>query len=890
MFQPNGYDVVRADRTVSRGGGVLLLYKNHLKVENVEFVDNNIDMCSFEFLCVDIYTKVCTFRFICFYVPPCSSCSNTVISNVCKIIRKLLTDTKPCYILGDFNLPNINWEIFSTGGDLSHKTFLDFCISNDLSQNIKVATHIKGNILDILLSNTPGNHKLLSSSVNHPLSSTCDHYLITFDIQSYLTNNFNNSSKYPNFTKGNFELICNDLNLIDWMDIFQNSFSLQNFYDIFLSKLDSVITKHVPLKSSATNRRRQRPKFLQVLLQEKIAIYRRFKNDRSLASEVKLKNKEYEVAVNKWYDDSEKKLCENPSARNFYNYVNGKMKSRHSIPVMRDCNNNVVETDLAKANLFNKYFQKVFVLDDGRPLCSSFKTSTMMNPFTISHNDIIEAVNGMKDKISRTPEGIPIYLIRRIIPSILHTLSLIFNVSFNQNVIPSQWKNAIIIPVYKRGNRNTAKNYRPISLTSSFCRIFESVVVKNILEHLITNELISPRQFGFLPSRSSCSQLLQCMYKWSSAFSQNLTTNVVYTDISKAFDSVVHSKLIHCLTTYGLDRQLIDWFTNFLSGRSQQVAINNRLSDPLPIYSGVPQGSIVGPILFLIYFNNVTNSCNFLNDTVDIFLFADDTKLSSTNCAMLQTSLDYMDEWLQTHQLKLAYEKCFLMQVSKRRISQDPSFTINDQTISSVLSFKDLGVFIQADLKWSEHVNYIYRKAATTSYQLLKAFNTKNIWTLRKLFITYVRPKCEYNSPVWSPSLIKDIAKIERVQRSFTRSIFMRAGIPFSSYEDRIQKLNLLSLQDRRTLTDLILIYKIYYGQSDLNFNDFFVLRTRPYVLRGHSIQINPKLSFITTQFQSTFFYRATKYWNSLPEEIVISPTVNIFKSKLLKFDLKTLL
>ena len=206
------------------------------------------------------------------------------------------------------------------------------------------------------------------------------------------------------------------------------------------------------------------------------------------------------------------------------------------------------------------------------------------------------------------------------------------------------------------------------------------------------------------------------------------------------------------------------------------------------------------------------------------------------------------------------------------------------------LSFKDLGVYIQADLKWSEHVNYIYRKAATTSYQLLKAFKTKNIWTLRKLFITYIRPKCEYNSSVWSPSLTKDIFKIERVQKSFTRTIFLRAGIPFSSYEDRIKKLNLLSLQDRRTLTDLILIYKIYYGQCDLNFNDFFLLRPRPYVLRRHSIQINPKHSFTTTQFQSTFFYRAAKYWNNLPEEIVISLTVNVFKSKLLKFNLKTLL
>ena len=143
---------------------------------------------------------------------------------------------------------------------------------------------------------------------------------------------------------------------------------------------------------------------------------------------------------------------------------------------------------------------------------------------------------------------------------------------------------------------------------------------------------------------------------------------------------------------------------------------------------------------------------------------------------------------------------------------------------------------------------------------------------------------------MWSPFKKKDIEKLERIQKTFTRCIFLRAGIPFSSYEDRMQKLNLLSLQDRRTFKDLVLMYKIFNGLSDLNFNDFFVLSPNPYALRGHSFKIKPKQSFISTQFQSTFFYRGPKYWNKIPNEIVTSPNTDIFKNRLLKFNLRSLL
>ena len=184
-------------------------------------------------------------------------------------------------------------------------------------------------------------------------------------------------------------------------------------------------------------------------------------------------------------------------------------------------------------------------------------------------------------------------------------------------------------------------------------------------------------------------------------------------------------------------------------------------------------------------------------------------------------------------------------------------------------------------MKWSQHIKYICRNAKVCSYQILKTFKTKNIWTFRQLFLTYVRPKVEYNSAVWSPSLKTDIAKIESIQKSYTRTIFLRCGVPFTSYEDRLTKLNLLSLQNRRKLIDILLMYKIVYGLSDLKFDNFFEYKNIPYALRGNDLKVDVKNSYRCSQFESSFFFRITKLWNSLPVNLVRSSTFETFKSKL---------
>ena len=352
-------------------------------------------------------------------------------------------------------------------------------------------------------------------------------------------------------------------------------------------------------------------------------------------------------------------------------------------------------------------------------------------------------------------------------------------------------------PIFKKGDRRLPSNYRPVAQTSSFGRILEAILSKKILEHLMSNQLLLPNQFGFLPHRSSASQLLYCLDCWYSSYCSNKIQFVAYTDISKAFDSVSHSKLVKVLTSFGLNKIIVLWIQNFLMNRTQFVRINKTFSSPLPILSGVPQGSVLGPLLFLLFINDIVQIVELRHDS-NFALFADDAKIFSDNAQELQSCLDHFNDVLSNYQLNLAPHKCFILPISKHSqqisISSHPSFSINSISLSYENSAKDLGIYISKDLKWETHINKIVQQASFISYRITKSFRSKSIRVLLKLYKTYVRPKLEHNTPVWSPYLSKNINAIENVQRRFVKIICRKCNIHCLSYAERLSKLNLPSL------------------------------------------------------------------------------------------------
>ena len=239
-------------------------------------------------------------------------------------------------------------------------------------------------------------------------------------------------------------------------------------------------------------------------------------------------------------------------------------------------------------------------------------------------------------------------------------LSFSFQFKIVQGIIPSQWKTAIIVPVYKKGSRDNPGNYRPISFTCVLSCVFEYILADKMLEHLYSHNLLSESQFGFLRQHSACSQLLCVLNKWFRAFESNESIDIIYTDIAKAFDSVCHNKLITVLSTYGFRGKILFWIKSFLSNRFQYVSINNQCSTPSPVISSVPQDSILGPLLFVIYINDIVDITPLSHSHNGLYLYADDAKLFDigSNFINLQAVLDKLSTWLQERQLDLAASKC----------------------------------------------------------------------------------------------------------------------------------------------------------------------------------------------------------------------------------------
>lgn len=309
------------------------------------------------------------------------------------------------------------------------------------------------------------------------------------------------------------------------------------------------------------------------------------------------------------------------------------------------------------------------------------------------------------------------------------------------------------------------------------------------------------------------------------------------------------------------------------------VKVNSSLSSSLPVLSGVPQGSVLGPLLFIIFINEIM--LNLENDQdVKIALFADDSKFMSTHAGKLQSCLNNFSDVIKSFQLQLAPHKSVVLPIGKNSALQTlQSFHL--ESLQTDTHIKDLGIYIQNNLKWERHVNHVSRQAATISYQILKSIRSKNIWTLVLLYKCYVRPRLEYNTEVWSPYFKKDVQKLEQVQQQYTKRIFQRCNIPFLSYPDRLKKINLLSLQHRRIKFDLILMFKIINNLSELKFEDYFYFQKCNYSLRNNLTKIRPKEKFKGKVWTGSFFSRAPDYWNKLDNLTVSAKSLNVFKCRL---------
>ena len=376
---------------------------------------------------------------------------------------------------------------------------------------------------------------------------------------------------------------------------------------------------------------------------------------------------------------------------------------------------------------------------------------------------------------------------------------------------------------------------------------------------------------------STSSQLLETVNDWTIAIKNPNIVDAIYFDYAKAFDSVSHDKLIHKLRAYGIDGQLLNVIISFLSNRTQRVVLPAGASSFLPVTSGVPQGSVLGPLLFLLYINDVSD---LFTSSTKIKLYADDIKIyleidCDCDILQLQNDINLLSTWSNTWQLSLAVGKCFHLRLGLTHFTQHV-YTVNNTVISNVDELRDLGVLVDSRLTFSSHINAIVSKAHIRANQILRCFLSRDRFVLTKAFVTYVRPLVEYCSTLWNPCQINLINKLESVQRSFTKRL---AGLYNLSYDERCKQLGLERLELRRLHSDLIYCYKIINGLTCLSVNEFFELSHNSNT-RGHSYKIVVPVSRVNCR-QHFFAVRIINIWNGLSNDIVTAHNLSMFITKL---------
>lgn len=793
-------------------------------------------------------------------------------------------------VVGDFNYGLINWDLHSSP-DTKAQNFVESCEDAFLSQHIRKRTRGRqgqqSNILDLVFSHDEAN----VSNIEHesPLGKS-DHACILFDYFCTLEKD-NSRTSVPIFRKANFQRIRESMAAIDWERELAPMESVQEMYDVFCTQYEEICSRHVPKMTFARNQRKRAPGINATeaaIIRKKHRAWTRYIETRSEAKYLeyaRLRNKVKKVTrIAEKRHEAEIAETAKINPKRFWAYVKSRTKVKERIPdlIVDVATNQRTKDDHEKTETLSKFFASVFTDEPpGRiPTPAPQRYAETLETLEITPTEVEERLKKLKIDKARGPDGVHPWILRECASEISRPLCLIFKKSLSSGDLPKQWKQANISAIFKKGNKQLANNYRPVSLTCIPCKVMETILRKEIVRHMSYNSLFSPCQYGFMERRSTSLQLLHTIEDWLKDIDEGKVIDACYLDLMKAFDTVPHRRLLAKVKSYGIQGDLLEWIASFLGGREQTVCLSGCESRPMEVRSGVPQGSVLGPTLFVIYVNDMPAAVNS-----GIKLYADDAKLYRPVCSdidrrALQKDIDALYSWSRLWLLKFHPEKCTMMRVGQGGTSDTDHYTMKTENGNTNLNWstteKDLGVMIDGKLTFAEEVRSRIKKGNMIVGTIRRTFTSLNESTFTQLFKALVRPHLEYAAVVWFPHLRRDIDAIEAVQRRATKQV---PGLSQLEYPERLERLKLPSLTFRRKRGDMIEVFKIMTGLYHIDSREFFSINTQQ-TTRGHSRRIL-KPSCNTGIRLRSFAMRTINDWNALPEHVVTAENLNQFKNRL---------
>ena len=904
------YEIFRNDRTRrthpqdpdnpskfrENGGGVLLAIRSDLDATTKRLsVSLGIEMIAVQITFPNNERLiVCT----CYRVGTLGQPHHDTVTNY---IRSLVSKRNPpkIYIVGDFNLPHANW-LSSSSNIPIEQSFIDSFNALSLNQVVNLPTHKSGNTLDILLSNSEDSIENVSILDPHSLCKS-DHFPITFDIKKTFSRKKSPKRTVYNFKRANWAAINRELCAINWQ--FLESSDPDSSWNLLKLCLTNLADKYIPkvrIKSEF-----QPPWFDSELFsacRQKERYRQNFKESESLLDELK-----YVTSRKQFKKLSSSKIRDNlfndddPAliTKKFWAHVKYQSNSCR-IPNCVNYEGQLRLKPKDQAELFNKFFFDQFSEPSVYDIDISYRNDTDFH-IQFDHRAVRKLLSNINSNKAQGPDGIHGKVLKHCAVGLAFPLTCIFKISYNCGYIPQEWKLANVVPIFKKGSKTEVKNYRPISLTCLVMKVFERIIKEKLLS--LTHNLLDPRQHGFLEHKSCTTNMVLFCDSLALSLNENLVNHVVYFDFAKAFDSVNHDILLLKLKNfYKVDGILLKFITNYLKDRAQRVVIGSESSSTLTVNSGVPQGSILGPLLFVLFINDLPSH---LSEGTDVVLYADDTKiwrkiLSPLDCSTLQTDIDSLNDWAVKNKMKFHPSKCKVLSITSRQTPLNPPFAYNlgGTLLESVISEKDLGVDITPKLNWNMQCDRIYSKACQQLGIVRRNGHiVTDIKSRRALYLSLVRSQFENCSIVWRPTTVSLTNKLESLQKRAIKWILSEENLSYSceKYISKCKDVNILPLTKKFDLNDMLFFHKVVNNLVPVPLPEYLTFyegrsRLRQCHLDNWSLvsSIFPRSSQATINSNSplskSFFYRSHLLWNGLPLHLRQINCHSTFKSGLSKY------